>query len=254
MIFCVFAMAAGLAIWTCSKKSNPSGPGGGDIGGGNTSWNYTISGNTIIIQHPADTVTYSYCDTTKLVTETDTESAYTEIDTFSLNGNTMTVNGIGDSGTPVVFTRVGSGSGVQGQWQGQIYGENITVQVTSSTITFSQFTTYCYADDWMSFDWAYDSIGFNGTAAELSCTQVRITGSTTGEQVTITWNSNGDMTYTSNKAGHAAYTYYENPTSCPDDDTPSWYYTDFFGQNYTGIPKRAVRPSIPRVKKHPVRW
>ena len=52
MIFCVFAVGAGLVMWTCSKKSNPSGPGGGDIGGGYNNiqtLTYTVSGDSDLI-------------------------------------------------------------------------------------------------------------------------------------------------------------------------------------------------------------
>lgn len=252
MLFCVVAMGAGLVMWTCSKKSNPSGPGGGDNGGGNTqTLTYYVSGTDIIATFPQEITAYSYCNGNSLVTENDTSYEYISTMPYSISGNTLTLIQSTDT---AYYDRSGTGSGLTGTWVvvSAPYGWPSQLDVTATTIvaTFSGPNS-CYADDFMSFDWAYDSIGFNGTAQKISCSQVKVIGKTTGDTVTITWNDNGDMTYTS--AGHAAYTYYENPTSCPDDYSPSWYYT-FLGQNNTGTPKRAVRPSIPRVKKHPVRW
>jgi hypothetical protein len=81
-----------------------------------------------------------------------------------------------------------------------------------------------------------------------------LTGNTTGEVVTITWNASSDMTYSSSNAGHAAGTVYDNPAWCPNDE-PDWYYAEFLGMNYKNLApaaKRAKKPAVPRVKKHPL--
>ncbi|MGA2505943.1 MAG: hypothetical protein ABSF80_00510 [Chitinispirillaceae bacterium] len=124
---------------------------------------------------------------------------------------------------------------------------------TANTLTVTETFVNCYADDWMSWDWASDSAYYNVTATKVSCTQVTLTGNVTQEKVTISWNSNGDMTYTSTNSGHAAYTYYENPASCPDNYEPDWYYSGFLDNNnrYTPTAKRAARPAVPRIRKHP---
>jgi hypothetical protein len=258
MICCAVALAAGLAMWTCSKN-NPTGSGDG---GGSTiqtltlTAGYTVSGNYIILSFPQDISTHAYCAIDSLVTYYDTSLAYDQALSFVLDGNVLKL--AFDSDT-AVFIRAGIASGLQGQWSlsdTSIQGGSVMLYITANTLTITETYIDCYADDWMLYDWAYDSAGFNGTAAELSCTQVRITGNTTGEQVTITWNNNGDMTYTSTDAAHAAYTYYQNPTSCPDDYSPDWYYSypdGFFYSNQSApaaAAKRAIRPSVPRIKKH----
>ncbi|MGA2505942.1 MAG: immunoglobulin domain-containing protein [Chitinispirillaceae bacterium] len=215
-------------------------------------WPYTVSGDSMSIYEPPQISSYTYCNGTTLVTQYDTSGGTFGM-RYTVSGNILslyecdTVYMFCDTEN---FIRVGTGTGLIGTWIFNTYlSDTLIFTPTTVAVYFSGSNNYCYADDWMSWDWAYDSIGFKGTAAEISCTQVKITGNTTGEQVTINWNSNGDMTYTSTNSGHAAYTYYQNPTSCPDDYSPDWYYT-FLGQNNTGTPKRAVRPSIPRIRKH----
>jgi hypothetical protein len=337
MLFCVLAVGAGLAIWTCSKKSNPVSGGtapvittqpasqtvtegssvsftvvatgdpapsyqwrkdGVNIANATSStysiasatpsdagsytvvvsnsqgtvtsntatltvnaaqqgWTatYEISGDLITIHFPADTYTSTYCDYSAdtLVTDVYIDSAYTETDTFSLSGNTLTVWGPGPD-TTIVFTRVGSGSGIQGTWTTTMYGATVTLVITATTLTMTESDiSYCVADDFMTYyPYMYDTAYFAITATKLSCTQVRLTGDTTGEQVTITWNSNGDMTYTSNRTGspyyHTAYTYYANPTTCPNNYEPDWFWSypdGFLTTNMKGIGKKAVAPSAP---------
>jgi len=108
----------------------------------------------------------------------------------------------------------------------------------------------CRADEYIQYQWPNYSTGFNGTAVQNSCTQVVIHGNTTGETVTINWNGNGDMTYTSTVGGHTAYTWYKNPTSCPNNWTPNWFWTFINGNAPVPAAKRAVVPSVPPMKRH----
>ncbi|MGA2505945.1 MAG: hypothetical protein ABSF80_00520 [Chitinispirillaceae bacterium] len=257
MIFCVFALAAGLAMWTCSKKSNPSGPGGGDIGGGNTqTLTYYVSGTDIIATFPQEITTYSYCNGNSLVTENDTSPEYVSTMPYSISGNTLTLIQSTDT---AYYDRSGTGSGLTGIWVvvSAPYGWPSQLDVTATTIVAT--LTNCYADDiidmWNSGGTYADSAWYNVTVTKVSCSQVTLHGNVTNEQVTISFNSAGDATFTSTVSGHTAHTYYSNPTSCPND-YPDWYYTGFLDNNLKASPpaKRAVRPSVPRVKKHPVRW
>lgn len=223
-------------------------------------WPYTVSGDSMSIYEPPQISSYAYCNGATLVTQYDTLGGTFGM-RYTVSGNTLSLNECDTvymSCDTENLTRVGSGTGLIGTWVFTTYLPDTLWLVFTATTVSVYFTgsssNYCYADDWMANEWQYDSIGFNGTATELSCTQVRITGNTTGEQVTITWNNNGDMTYTSTNAAHAAYTYYQNPTSCPDDYTPDWYYSGFIYSNQNtpaAAAKRAVRPSVPRIKKHP---
>jgi hypothetical protein len=81
---------------------------------------------------------------------------------------------------------------------------------------------------------------------EISCSQVRLTGLTTDEVVTITWNADDDATYSSSTTGHATGTVYGNPTSCPNE-APDWF-TEFLYDNANApVPKRAA-PAFPAMK------
>jgi hypothetical protein len=126
------------------------------------------------------------------------------------------------------------------------------VVITATTVTV---TTYdCeYADDFID-DWNWggasaDSATYAVTVEMISCSQVRLTGLTTGEVVYVTWNASGDAT----DAGHAAGTVYENPTSCPNEP-PAWYESGFLGANYKTVPaaKKARKPAGPRLKRNPL--
>jgi hypothetical protein len=61
------------------------------------------------------------------------------------------------------------------------------------------------------------------TITKINDSSVRLVGRTSGETVTIT-NSTDGITYTSSNSAHAAYTYYNNPTTCPNDYYPSWFW------------------------------
>jgi len=58
---------------------------------------------------------------------------------------------------------------------------------------------------------------------------VKLTGGTTGEIITVSQDNQGNRTYTSNNPDNADYTYYQNPTSCPNENRPDWmlaFYLD----------------------------
>jgi len=216
---------------------------------------YTVSGNTMTVYRPEEIGSWSYCsggypDT--LVTQYDTSYADTMVFTYNVSGNTLTLDMGG--GQPATLTRVGSGTGLIGSWTPNDTGYDLpdTLIFTATTV-YGSGNNDCNASEWINYQWPGYSAGFNGTAVELSCTQVLITGNTTGEQVGITWNSNGDMTYTSTEGTHDSHTWYENPTLCPNPWQPSWWWTFINGNAPTPAAKKAVRPSVPPMKRHPKR-
>jgi hypothetical protein len=251
MLFCVGTAAAGLLWLTCNKS--PSGPGDGGIGPTSETFSYTSTGTEITISIPAQT--YSWCNNNTLMTYTYPGQNMTM--PYSISGDTLRITTGNDT---AAFTRSGSGSGLIGTWtpvdQGQD-GEEGWIAFTSTAVTI---TTYdcSYADDfiegWNMGGTYADSATYAVTVEKLSCSQVRLTGLTTGEVVTITWNASGDATYSSATAGHAAGTVRENPASCPNEP-PDWYYSEFLGMNLKNLApaaKKARKPAGPRMKKNPL--
>jgi len=258
LLFCVFAVSAGFLMWTCSKDSGPTGPGdGGSVTTETRVYSYTVLGSTIIVSIPEDIYSYSYCNGNTLETYSDTSPAHDEPMPFVVSGDTLKFIEGTDT---VVLIRMGSGSGLIGQWyvaDTDLQNGQVRLDITTSTLTVTITVNNCYVDDFIDSwnccgTWA-DSASYDITVLKLSCTQVRLTGNISGEVVTISWDTDGNMTFTSNNTGHAAHTWYENPTSCPNF-YPDWYYTDFLYMNPKNTPaaKRAERPFVPRVKKHSI--
>ena len=239
ILFCVFALGVCLVMWTCSKKSNPTGTGDGG-GGGNTASAYTMSRDTIIVSHPAYT-SWTCNGTDRVIDTTITAFMDTSVITFSSTGDTMTVVKI-NGDTDVVLIRVGTGSGIQGQWQGLVQSSlEATMQIASSTIT----TSVCMADAYMAFEAWFDTMSYNITDVKQSCNSVTLTGNTSHEVVTISFGQihnldigNADMTYTSSNSQHTAFTIYANPTTCPND------YADWITSFYDANPHAAAKMAV----------
>jgi hypothetical protein len=262
MIFCAVAVAAGLVMWTCSKKNNPTGPNGdgGGVGNYTQTLTYTDSASNVIATFPQEITTYSYCIGSSLVTYNDTTPSYISTMPYSISGNTLTMIQYNQGYDTAVFNRSGTGSGLIGTWLvvSAPYGWPSELDVTASTI--SAIFNLCYADDfidmWNSGGIYADSAYYNVTVAKNSCSQVTLTGNITNEVVTITFNNAGDATFTSTVSGHGVHTVYNNPTTCPND-YPDWYSPVFLNNNLkinAPAAKRAAMSSVPLVKKHPVRW
>jgi len=249
MLFCVF-----MVVLMCSKKNGPTGAGDNGDGGNVKTYNYTVSVDTIIVSLPQRTDTVIYCDPVA-------DTPVTEYTTIPAHDSTLFYRISSGSDTLILylntdtsfFSRSGSGSGLMGTWiaTGTVHNNSWAQLVfTDTTVTVTLRT--CYAEDFLNNEWAYDSVDFSVTVKQNSCTSVQLTGDTTHEQVTISWNSSGDMTFTSTTTGHATYTWRKKSLVCPNNPYPAWYYSDFLYLNPKAAPaaKRAVKPFVPWVKRH----
>ena len=226
---------------------------------------YTVLGDSITITMPQQIYANTYCNGNTLAIRYDTSLGWIQTMWFNVSVNTLSLD---QGGNIATLTRVGSGTGLIGTWTPDIPGSDMpdTLIFDATTITvYGTGGNSCPADNYLQYRWYWDTSSqngnLNGTIVELSCTQVRITGNVTGEQVTITWASNGDMTYTSTSTNpvRTPHTWYENPTSCPNNDSPDWWWTQypdnsgFMNQNQkasTAAKRAAVGPSVPVMKRH----
>jgi len=233
MFFCAVAAAAGLLLWTCSKKSNPAAPP--DNNGGQTAktYSYTVVGNTIHVSISESVDTIRYCDplADTLVTDYETTPAYIRIYSYGISGTVLTLILVDTA----VYNRSGTGSGLAGTWiaSGAVdnFPERMVFTSDSVAVTIAP-AAVCYADsDYVRYLWPLDSADYRLTINRTSCSQVQLTGDSTHETVTMTWNASGDMTMTGSISGHTAHTWYKNPLSCPNDQYPDWYYSEFLGPN-----------------------
>jgi hypothetical protein len=202
---------------------------------------YTVSNDTIRAFH-SERINFlgTRCTGDTLVTTFDTIPADTTVMTYVIAGDTLTLT---TRSSYFVYTvhliRVGSGSDIVGTWAEYDTLGHLTMQVVFTATTFSnslngannQPMPICPADQYLMSSWPYDSVNFNGTAVRMSCNGVQLTGSTTGEVVTMTWESSGNKTYMSTDGTHTTYTYFQNPVSCPNDPVPEWFYSGFLGAN-----------------------
>jgi hypothetical protein len=187
----------------------------------------------------------------------------------------------------MVLTRVGDGTGLQGVWKvtGMSYTVlsgtltpaekaeldeavasddffdemgSMELQITATQINVYYLEGgYSWADDFIdewngewSSDPSYaDSANYNVTVTKVNNNTIKLVGKKNGETVTITWDNSAEtITYTSTDAAHSAHTYYENPTSCPNNYYPSWYY-EFLSANSKGLMKAGGREGeLPRRK------
>lgn len=126
------------------------------------------------------------------------------------------------------MVRIGTGSGIEGQWTSS---NGAIVQISAGTV----IVTPTWADNFMA-NWADFGSDFI-TAQKTTSNSVTLTGNSTQEIVTITWNSVGDATYSSNQPQHAAGVEYYNPADCPNDP-PAWVEAFVFGT--AGAAKKAL--------------
>jgi hypothetical protein len=225
MLSSLFAVIAGLTLWTCSKTSNSVGSGGGSV-----PWTYTRSNDTVFLNDPG--TTFSWCDSANpnvRDTEIQAPTKDTMWYTLSSNGDTMLV--MQNTGAQVC-TRVGTGSGIQGAWNTMFDSLiNATIQISATTITL---TSVCNAQWFMTLAVPYLTEPFyNITATEVSCNQIILTGNISKEVVTISFSQpvldfdyigEFNTTFTSNIAGHSAFTIYADPVTCPDEEQ-AWFET-----------------------------
>jgi hypothetical protein len=242
MLFCAAIVCAGLLVLTCSKNDNPSGPGGV-----NSTWTYTVSGTDLIVSHPQSIET----DCAGSYVTADTTFAYSDTSWFALSVNSDTMFVEGDQGDTMFLTRIGTGTGIQGQWLMSQGDFEATIEVGTQTITAST----CFGDIFMAGEALWIELSYNITVSQLSCSSVRLTGNTSGEQVTINYTQTGnspdnmdaDITYSSSNAQHAPGTVFANPTTCPNDE-PGWLDTFLLENNAAPAAKSAAQPALPAMK------
>jgi hypothetical protein len=217
VVLCAALATAGALILTCSKSNNnPSGPGAPS-----STWTYSVSGDSLTVEHP-QTIT-THCSGSQW--NADTTPPYTETRKFALLAGGNTLMSVGDQADTMYLTRIGSGTGIQGQWLMNEMGVDVTIEIGPSTITAS----VCFADIFMAEEAAYIEADYNITVVRQSCSSVLLVGHTSNEQVTITYtpvgnspdNLRADETYSSNNPQHAPGTRYADPVSCPNQ-APAW--------------------------------
>lgn len=203
-IVTILGFCAAALVVTCSDDSGPTGPGGSNP----NVYIYETSGNAIYLFKPPFIETR--CESATLISDT----TPAEVDTAGYlllnNGNFLVIRH--HDGEIQSFTRVGAGTGIQGQWTMQ----GMTVQIDDGTVTLIPD----WADQFIG-EWAAVALQANITATKNSSSSVTLTGNTSQEVVTVTFNSVGDATYSSTNSLHTTAVDYKNPVSCPNGP-PAW--------------------------------
>lgn len=233
LLFGAAALIAGMLLYTCSKKSNPTGP---DDGGDTVpTYSYIKIGDTsgtLRITIPEQIDTSRYCDPIDdtLVSTYDTIPLHYVLYSFTLAGSALTLI----RNDTAVYSRSGSESGITGTWTAADTVPDFPVRMvfTDTSVALSFVVTgNCEGDDYIQYLWPLDSADYYLTLNRISCTRLELYGTVSGETVTMSWNAEGDLTVTSSNAAHAAHTRYTNPLSCPNSEYPDWYYAEFLNPN-----------------------
>lgn len=207
----------------CLNNRGPTGPGDS----ASSVYTYTASGNGICISRPL--VIETWCNRSTLVS--DTIPAHVDTMQYALfNGDSLLILYTSSWGDTLI--RIGNGSGIQGQWD----RHGMTVQIDGRTIT----ETHNWADEFMAMWAGWGSQYYNITAVKVSALSVSLTGNITHEVVTITWNSAGDETCTSDNPQHARTVWYRNPTSCPNE---TGWVGGFFNDHQRSIVYKTTIPA-----------
>jgi hypothetical protein len=218
---------------------------------------YRVEGGTIIT--PAYTSTDRFCDGDALETHVDTIDADTveflvADGTFTVFFDTDTTASEAVVRQSIVYSRVGSGSGLAGLW----LFDGLRYTVVAGTLTASEksrydrevqeeadrkgetkawvrfadgkITSYELTDHAARFirEWNGET-GFPGDSARFDIdvkaidpATVELKGRNSGETVRLTHKSQS-LGYSSDKPGHAPYEFRKSPTSCPNESAPDWY-------------------------------
>jgi hypothetical protein len=218
---------------------------------------------------------YSISNNTLIFTNTDP----------SMNGTGYTMAIV------MTYSRQGTGVGVEGTWnavsvvytvQSGTAPDSIRQEIDSMNAMFNrilasgdataqyifsngQFTSnssysYNWTDNFVS-SWTKcslygtDTCSYAVTVVKLSSSSVKLVGKTSGETVTITWNSKGDETFTSSDPAHTAHTYYANPKQCPNDYQPTWFITFLTANAKPGavLYKKSAQQIVPK-KTPQLKW
>ncbi len=146
-----------------------------------------------------------------------------------------------------------------------LYGLTVEYDITSSQISIYLSGQLDLASIFIS-NWDYgldptfypaDSAMYNITLQKVSPKKLILTGSTSGESVTINWNVLSgtflDIKYTevftSSNPAHTSYTYYSNPQTCPDDEYPLWWDNSFLPDNEKVFLVKAIAKKSARAKE-----
>jgi hypothetical protein len=151
----------------------------------------------------------------------------------------------------LVFTRQGSGAGIQGTWYlsavtyedpdstlnsitraiadsaAYVWSQSIKDSATAYLIisaerlhTYEQNQTAAAILD----EWAPQSAQYSILAEKQSDCQVKFTGNHSAETVTVCGADGTTIVYQSSNQEHAEYTYYtSNPLQCPNNKYPEWW-------------------------------
>lgn len=254
---------------------------------------FKVEGNTIITV--AYTRPYSYCSGDEMQSGIDTMEADTVA--YRISGSSMEIlpdNDTLGSGAVIqhvfVFTRQGSGSGLQGLWSGGSRRFKVVTGTPTETENSeleddqTHFDHYsAFVESWVRFaggkiisyedresaklfiaewngefdarpDSRPDSARYAITVKALDKNTVELKGLKNGETVRFTLNF-GETTYSSDTPGHAFHRYLSNPKTCPNEYSPEWY-EQFMEANWKAevLEKRSgPRKSLQKsVEIHPI--
>lgn len=225
----IFAVCAATLVFSCSEESNPtSGGNGGTPPAG------AVKLMTGSMRNSGSTMTTIFtsteCDSTALITSRDTT-----VETFEVTATKLTLN---DSYEIKTLTRIGIGTGLQGTWSmddetfGQIY-------LVIGTSTIEKWVMPSSIISIMKDEIAGILQGSTITVDTSNSSAIKLTGTKTGEIVTISVNSSAQLLWTSNKSRNSPHTYsFINPTDCTVSEMPDWFMTFFIGNmTLEGLPK-----------------
>jgi hypothetical protein len=225
----------------------------------------------LTVNSPLSIDTSADCNGDILEVEYDTTPAQTSIDTtvYELNGNQLVIleSGYDTIETAVILgttclTRKGTGTTITGVWhmdsisyriisgtlstadkaeldaeiaQQNVFMKSILVDIQLTGTEMKYYVSYQMSEILLQ-SFLVQAEFFDTclamTYAVSGANSIKITGGLSGEVVTITMDAKTqDMTYTSSVAGHAEYTDYGTPVSCPNEGMPEWY-EDFLVDNF----------------------
>jgi hypothetical protein len=194
----------------------------------------------------------NYCYGNTLVKNVVVDVAYT------INGDKLWLTGLSATGPlqehlliedkeAVVFIRNGSGYGLDGEWtlyaardaRGNLHTPSELLG--TQTVQFKDSTLYIRvskpkAELELAILARVASLDPNLSVDIISGSQLRFYGRKTNETVNVYFNGYTSAQYISSNPNHHTHTFYANPTSCPNDPAPGWFY-DFIKDN-SGLIKR----------------
>jgi len=175
------------------------------------------------------------CDDSTLVTTYDTSNA-----TYKLSGDTLIIIESSDDSEELdtmKLVRVGTGSGIQGQWampmEDNEMFEDVTIAAYVSETTIDLWIPKTVGQQLAAFFQAMIATGY-GTIPTITVDttgeDITLTNTTSNEVVTISVNNELEIVWTSTNSEHETHTVsimdeFTGPTSCPEteaDLVPEW--------------------------------